>query len=172
VPVVFGPKWSAAIPIVQILCVLGIMRSLNNPVGSLILTKGKVEMSFYWNLSMSIVSLIVFWAIAPYGLQVLAWSVVAVFGVMMLLSWKSYYYDTVGMQWTVYCRVLLQPLLFSAAMAVSVYALRLTLAGRVASDILQLVILVSVGGVIYTGLHLAFARDYLRHLWKTIRGGS
>ena len=45
----FGKKWLEAIPILQILSVYGILRSIGSPVGSLLLAKGKANWGFWWN---------------------------------------------------------------------------------------------------------------------------
>lgn len=50
--VLFGQEWIKATILVQILSVLGIMRTIRNPVGSLLLAKGKANWSFWWNLTM------------------------------------------------------------------------------------------------------------------------
>ena len=47
--VAFGEKWLAAIPLVQIMCVMGMLRSLSNPVGSLLIALGRVGLSCFWN---------------------------------------------------------------------------------------------------------------------------
>lgn len=46
----FGVKWLAAIPIVQILAITFIFRSFGNPAGSLLLSRGKASIAFFWNL--------------------------------------------------------------------------------------------------------------------------
>lgn len=50
VPVVFGKQWIAIIPLVQVLSFVGLSRSTGNPVGSLLLAKGRADLGFKWNL--------------------------------------------------------------------------------------------------------------------------
>ncbi len=50
VHVVFGPKWLPSIILIKILCGVGLLRSTGNPVGSLLLAKGRADWGFMWNL--------------------------------------------------------------------------------------------------------------------------
>lgn len=47
---VYGEKWEASIGVFQILCVVGAFKSLGNPVGSILLAKGRADIGFFWNL--------------------------------------------------------------------------------------------------------------------------
>lgn len=50
VPLVFGEKWNNIIPILQLLCVVGLLRSVGNPIGSLLMAKARVDISFKFNV--------------------------------------------------------------------------------------------------------------------------
>jgi lipopolysaccharide exporter len=50
VPTIFGSKWSEAIILVQILSFVTLLRSVNNPVGSLLYATGRVSRSFLWHI--------------------------------------------------------------------------------------------------------------------------
>jgi O-antigen/teichoic acid export membrane protein len=50
VPVLFGSEWSASIPVLQVLCGVGILRCIANPAGSLVLAKGRADLAFKLNL--------------------------------------------------------------------------------------------------------------------------
>lgn len=50
VPIVYGSRWAPAVSVVQILCLLGALKSLGNPTGSLLLAKGRADWGFYLNL--------------------------------------------------------------------------------------------------------------------------
>ena len=47
---VYGPKWESSIIILQILCLVGVFKSLVNPIGSVLLAKGRADIGFYWNV--------------------------------------------------------------------------------------------------------------------------
>jgi lipopolysaccharide exporter len=50
VPLIFGEKWQFITPILQLLCVVGLLRSIGNPIGSLLMAKARVDISFKFNV--------------------------------------------------------------------------------------------------------------------------
>jgi lipopolysaccharide exporter len=50
VPLVYGPQWLPSVPVLQIFCILGALYSLGNPIGSLLLAKGRADLGFWMNL--------------------------------------------------------------------------------------------------------------------------
>ena len=50
VPTVLGEQWAPSILLVQILAGVALLRSTGNPVGSLLLGKGRADLGFYWNV--------------------------------------------------------------------------------------------------------------------------
>ncbi len=47
---IFGEKWSFIIVLLQILCIVGLLRSIGNPIGSLLMAKARVDISFKFNI--------------------------------------------------------------------------------------------------------------------------
>ena len=50
VPLVFGEKWNSIIPVLQLLCIVGLLRSVGNPIGALLMAKARVDISFKFNV--------------------------------------------------------------------------------------------------------------------------
>jgi O-antigen/teichoic acid export membrane protein len=50
IPLVYGEKWTPTISILQIFCIVGIFKSLGNPMGAVLLSKGRADIGFYWNI--------------------------------------------------------------------------------------------------------------------------
>lgn len=50
VPLVFGEKWNGIIPVLQLLCIVGLLRAVGNPIGSLLMAKARVDISFKFNV--------------------------------------------------------------------------------------------------------------------------
>jgi len=46
----FGEKWRFITPILQVLCIVGLLRSIGNPIGSLLMAKARVDISFKFNV--------------------------------------------------------------------------------------------------------------------------
>ncbi len=51
----YGPQWYPSIILVQILSVMGILRSIGNPIGSLLLAKGFARLGFLWLVFVTII---------------------------------------------------------------------------------------------------------------------
>ena len=49
VPLLFGQQWVPAVILVQILAFVALIRSVGNPVGALLLAKGRADLGFVWN---------------------------------------------------------------------------------------------------------------------------
>ena len=52
---VYGAKWEPTIIVLQIFCLVGIFKSPGNPVGSILLAKGRADIGFYWNVFVIII---------------------------------------------------------------------------------------------------------------------
>ncbi|WP_368029622.1 MOP flippase family protein [Arcobacter sp. s6] len=50
--ILLGKEWSQSIPIFQILSLYFMVRSVGNPIGSLVMATGKVKIEFWWNVVM------------------------------------------------------------------------------------------------------------------------
>ncbi|MCZ6860782.1 MAG: MOP flippase family protein [Alphaproteobacteria bacterium] len=50
IPLVLGEQWAPSIVLVQFLAGVALIRSTGNPVGSLLLGKGRADLGFYWNV--------------------------------------------------------------------------------------------------------------------------
>ncbi len=55
IPIVVGEKWISMILPLQILCVSGALKSIGTHVGSILLSKGRSDIQFKWNIFTSIV---------------------------------------------------------------------------------------------------------------------
>jgi lipopolysaccharide exporter len=50
VPVIFGNQWHNSIILIQILAIVGLLKSTGNPIGLLLLAKGRADLGFKWHL--------------------------------------------------------------------------------------------------------------------------
>lgn len=55
IPIVFGEKWTPMIVPLQILCVAGALKSVGSTVGTILLSKGRSDIQFKWNIFTAIV---------------------------------------------------------------------------------------------------------------------
>lgn len=111
---VMGDKWAASAPILSLLSVLGMFFAIGNPIGTLILAKGKPQWAFYINLASLWVYALAFTIGAQFGVMGVAWafllaSVVVLYPLEFLLR-----YRLVGMGVRQYFQAMMH--LFAAAM--------------------------------------------------------
>lgn len=87
VMLMFGDKWMAAIPIVQILSVYGAIRSTGNPVGSLLLAKGKANWGFWWNFGLFFYVPVGIYISSYWGLIGVSWGLVVIMISLLIPNW-------------------------------------------------------------------------------------
>ena len=87
VPLMFGEQWVDAIIIVQILSIYGALRSIGNPVGSLLLAKGRADWGFYWNLGLFFYVPIVIYLFSRAGIETLSWGMVGIMASLITPMW-------------------------------------------------------------------------------------
>jgi O-antigen/teichoic acid export membrane protein len=67
VPIVFGDPWLPSVILIQLLSVVALLRSVGNPIGSLLLAKGRADWGFFWNVIGVITRVPVIYLGAYYG---------------------------------------------------------------------------------------------------------
>jgi O-antigen/teichoic acid export membrane protein len=74
IELVYGSNWQPSAKTLQVLCLVGFFWSIGNPIGSLLLAKGKANFGFYWNLfavTMTSVAVVVG---VGWGIEGVAWA--------------------------------------------------------------------------------------------------
>lgn len=88
VPLVFGERWSDAVPLVMLLCASALALPLWRSVQQLLRARGKASMEFNCNLTLAVTSVACVVASAPLGLTAVAFSLLVVNLVLpALLAW-------------------------------------------------------------------------------------
>jgi O-antigen/teichoic acid export membrane protein len=73
--VVFGDKWAGVVPALQVLCVVGILQTLMNPVGWIYQSQGRTDLLFRWGLAASTVLVLAIVIGVSFGtVEAVAWS--------------------------------------------------------------------------------------------------
>lgn len=163
IPLMYGPKWAPAVPVLQVLCVLGAVRSVVNLAGSILLAKGLVQRSFWLNvLNVVLYAATYVWTVRM-GLVPLAWSANILLVTIAICTWRWIYGTTIGLDWRQYVAVLAKPLAFSLIMAaiIDLAANPGWTAGRPAAELLWRV---GTGVTVYGALLAIFDREYVRRL--------
>src|SRR5574341_418726 len=163
VPVIFGVRWLTAIPLIQILALLGLLKTLVNPIGSILLAKGRPDIDFRWNASGAMINALVFWFFVGYGVRAVAWSYVGLSAVDFLVAILILSY-LIGLDYRDHVGALFGPLALSGLMGITVFVGYSFFSRFVANNGTLLVCLIAVGVSVYSSMAL-LRRNYLRELW-------
>lgn len=163
IPAVFGEKWVPSVPLVQLLAVLALSRSLGNPMGSVLLARGRADIGFRLNVLLIVLSVPALWIGGRQGGAVgIVGGLLAVQAVLHVVVFRWILRPQLGMHVGEYVAVLARPIALALLMAAAVWALPIALptVARVPMLGLQIV----AGAVLYLGALAATDRDALREL--------
>lgn len=126
IPAVFGVKWIPSIEIFQILCLVFLFRCFGNPVGNLILSKGRADISFYWNVILFVLSIpVIYFGAKFYGLIGVALFLLLLQLILQVPSFLIQIKPFIGNCWKEYSLSFLIPVLVSVAMGLVVYLIQI-----------------------------------------------
>ncbi|KNC09855.1 colanic acid exporter [Klebsiella sp. RIT-PI-d] len=158
--VVFGEKWAYIVPVLQLLCVVGLLRSVGNPIGSLLMARARVDLSFKFNVFKTflfIPAILVGGHLAGVIGVTLGFLLVQILNT--ILSYFVMIKPVVGPSYRQYLQSLWLPMRLSLPTLLSSYAVGELLAGQLSLPLL-LAAQIAVG-VISFGLVLVLSRNSL-----------
>lgn len=82
-----GQNWSAAATILSILSFYTMLRAIGNPVGSLLIAKGRVDLGFYWNLSLLAYTPVIVIYTSKWGVLGISWGLLAAMAGLLIPGW-------------------------------------------------------------------------------------
>ena len=151
VPVIFGEQWLPSIILIQILTIVGLLRSIGNPVGSLLLAKGRADLGFKWNLGLTVTQIPGLYIGAELGGAV---GVAIAFSILMVLysifNYLILIRTLLGSCLREYIRSMWLALWMSAVMGMVVFVVGILL--QSAAEPISLITQILCGGLIYLGL--------------------
>ena len=167
VHVMYGSTWEPAVPVVQVFCLVGALKSLGNPLGSVLLARGRADLGFYINVVALIAFLLAnyvgaFWGIVGVATSSLVVQLVFLIPMDLHLRWRL-----IGMtprqSWTAIRSALMGAVaaMLAAMITVSV------LVG--ASEIVQLLMVVVICGFVHLATLAVVDRATLREAWLLVR---
>jgi O-antigen/teichoic acid export membrane protein len=171
VPLLLGERWTEAVPLVQVLAFYALLRSLGNAGGSLLMARGWVSWSFYWNVVMLLViPPVVFLASLGGDVIYVAWSLVVVQVLLFLVSYRVSARN-LSESWLVpYVKAAGVPVLLAGVMGVVVLGVGMLLVGL--PEAARLTFQVLAGVLSYAALAWVFQGEYLRSVLKLVRARS
>lgn len=100
----FGPDWAAAVPIVRILSIYMLLRSIGNPVGSLQLALGRADLGFYFNLVLLALVPVCVYIGHFWGIEGVAWVLLISQVLLYYPSWKFMVNQLIPVSFKVYVK--------------------------------------------------------------------
>lgn len=165
----YDARYASAAGLLRILVIVGVFRTLCSPIGVAIISLGRPDIGFYWNLGLTAVSIPVFAIAARFGTETVAWS----YAVLMVVSFCLLNGPILSrMLPTTFGDVLRQvsvPMAVSVTMA-AVVTLASGLVEPVRWPVAWLLCLIALGAVTYVGLTALIDRDYVRSIVTTLTG--
>lgn len=162
IPVAFGAKWDAAVPVLQILCLTAVPFVASSFMWPLMAALKRADRNLQISFVQVVAGTALSLAAAPFGLYAVTLShllrTYLVWPMTLTIMRKD-----AGIETRRIFAALGPPLGLSLAMAVVVYGLNLAISEQMA-DAAKLALLVAVGGVVYVGGSLAFMPEITRSI--------
>jgi O-antigen/teichoic acid export membrane protein len=165
VEVMLGPGWSESAPLLRLLALWGMVRSIGNPVGGLLLATGRVDLSFKWNLAMLALVPAALWFAAGSGLYWMATAMLAIQLAGIVPGWFVLVRPLCGASLGQYVGAIAAPL-FATAGAVGVAAIA---ASAIHVPLAVLAVGMAVGAATYLALSWLFNRAWLDMMLELLR---
>ena len=166
VALLYGPKWAAAETYLRILALWGLINSIGNPVGSLLLAVGQVRRAFWWNLTLLLILPLLFWFSADrWGLTGLAAGIMFIYLLLLVPAWYFLVNPCCGARLREYLGQLTAPLLLSVAVDSAAWELT----RGIPHGTLRLAIGAAVGVPFYMTLSRLFNRPWFDAMWTLMR---
>ncbi|MGE5342894.1 MAG: MOP flippase family protein [Candidatus Omnitrophota bacterium] len=160
----YGPKWLASAPVLSIFAFLGILYAVGNPLGNLLLAKGRADVGFWLNMSQTLVLMLANYIGVYFGITGVAYStLIATLAVFFPIGFFIRY-KLVKMTALEFLDQLKKPLVFGLIAA----ALIMVMQPMMTLNVIQgLVIGCSAFLTTYALLLGVFDKQEFRYLWQT-----
>jgi O-antigen/teichoic acid export membrane protein len=118
-----GEKWADSVIILQVLSLYFLVRSTGNPVGTLVLAKGRADLSFYWNLGLFFIIPISIYLGSFQGVFGVAIALVALQVLLSIPNWYFLVNRLSEASFTDYFMQIIKPLIISVVSVTIAYFL-------------------------------------------------
>nr|WP_313257450.1 MOP flippase family protein [Serratia bockelmannii] len=168
----FGEKWKFIIPTMQVLCVVGLLRSIGNPIGALLMAKARVDISFKFNVFKTVLFLpTLYIGGLYYGVEGVAIGFLIVQIVNTFLSYFILIKPVLGNSYREYLLSLLIPLKISLPMLMSVWLFKFFMGHYFSlNNTFTLFSSIFIGGFIFVITIFLSSSPLLVELKKIIKG--
>jgi O-antigen/teichoic acid export membrane protein len=163
VPGLLGARWTESVPLLRVLCVVGLGRVIAGTIGPAILAAGRPELGLRWSLTLVAIQVpAIALAVTRGGLSAVAWTFAALQTAYVVLNYRLLVRTLFGPCLRAYLATILPALAFGCVMAGAVAAV-----GWATRDDpwpLALGLAVATGATVYAGLVFVFRRRVVEDL--------
>lgn len=153
----FGNNWDQAIVLVKILAVFAMLRSVFNPIGSLLLAKGRADLGFYWVIAFSIVTPPAIYLGGLWGLKGVCYAQVILMVVLFYPFYLMLVKKLINAKFWEYHFAVILPLLLSVAACILPFIFEPFLNNYIA----KVILVCSSGLLVYLLLSFRFNKDFI-----------
>lgn len=167
VHLVLGPEWESLVPVLRLMCIYVLLRSLGNLNGPLSMGLGKADWAFYWNLALLLFIPPVIWLSAQKG--ILEYVLLAQIGIQATLTFFMYFYWTrrlIGPCAIGYAMSALRPALCGCIMGLALHFSMPFMA--LLETEFSIALSIFSGGVIYLAASLVFNREGIQEVLSLV----
>lgn len=162
--VLFGEKWLAAVSIIQLLSVWGALRSTGNPVGSLLMAKGKAKWGFWWNLGLLFYVPVGIYIGSYWGLMGISWMLIVMQLSLVIPNWYFLVKPLCGADFLEYHLQIVKPALIAFLAGGGVYMIIIPLE----FGVIKFLVGAMIGFVLTIWFNWIWNREFINEL-KDVR---
>lgn len=163
----YGTKWSDCIIIIQILSLNGLIVAMDNPIGAILLAKGRADMGFKWNLLVFLIQPLILFFAGHFGLIVLTSARTAVYFMLFILGYFLLLKPLVGGCGNIFFKkIFVNSLTYSLVMSGLVIVICKLIN---VSNLVSLIVGILTGVFIYSAVILYFEKDFYKSMINLFR---
>ncbi|MFD1121510.1 MOP flippase family protein [Methylophilus flavus] len=159
VHLVLGEKWEDSIPLIKIFAIWGLVRSIGNPVGSLLLGVGRADMLFRWNLFWTIITGPSLWLGSYWGIYGMAIALAILMTLAYLPNWHFLVKPACGANLKEYSAQSAIPLILAVIATTLSYCITIPLGDA----LYRLTLGLFVAAILYLLLSITFNKPIIRY---------
>lgn len=163
VPVILGQQWRDVIPLIRILCFVGLFKSLGTATVPTYLAKGHADLGFIWNFIVSAVNGVLFYFTTRYGIIAMTLSFAALSFIQFLII-QTITGNMIGLKWMDYIGSFARQSIICLALGFILYGSYLLGLSAGLSQLAIFLFMIAVFTVAWAFLAAMFNRDYLMEL--------
>jgi O-antigen/teichoic acid export membrane protein len=156
-----GPRWMTVAALIGPLALVGALKSLSSPAGSVILSQGRADLSFQWNLFVTVTNVVAFSIAAQFSLLVfaVAYSALSILYAALLTKITA---KLISLRWTDLLRELVSPIAATVITVCCMFVARVVLGGDKLRPLEILGVYAVLGATLYCFAIFAVDRAFLR----------